>query len=347
MWVPQPRCASASEMQTWRSLGDALRKRFKGAPTSAQCAAMAYNGRDMRRASLFLVLWLGGLTGCKGNGEPSTLDPAALREQQELLARRDKLLETRQRLEAESQSLGAEISDIEARGGDASAKKKQKDELDRQLNNVTAKAELDQLNSKLDLLRQTGDNTAQLASREANLAGRERTLAEREARLAERERQLVDRDAELAQRWKDGCQLGAPVIIQQAAKGGNYTKKDVSDLIARAKARMARKGILTSDLPGPAQGLEVEASQALNDNDMGKAYFAASQLVRTVDSIQVNRAFLQAKMARVQAQIKSSKPDPATNQQLSGILSEVIQKFGDGDFAGANTRLNQLVSKLK
>lgn len=309
---------------------------------------MAYNGLDMRRASLFLLLCLSGLVACKDQGGASaTLDPAALREQQELLARRDKLLETRQRLEAESSSLGAEISEIEARGGDASAKKKQKDELDRQLNNATAQAELDQLNSKLDLLRQAGDQSQKIASREADLASRERALAEREARVADRERQLVQRDAELAQRWKEGCQLGAPVIIQQAAKGGNYTKKDVSDLIARAKARMAKKGLLVSDLPGPAQELEVQASRALSDSDMGKAFFAASQLASTVDSISVNRPFIQAKMARVQTQIKSSKPDDATQRQLSGILSEVIQKFGDGDFAAANNRLNRLVGMLK
>lgn len=309
---------------------------------------MAYNEAGMRRAILLTVLWLSGIAGCKANGDAAAaLDPAALRAQQELLARRDKLLETRHKLEAESNSLGLEISDIEARGGDATAKKKQKDDLDRQLNNATAQAELNQLNSKLDLLRQTGDKSAQIVAREADLAGRERTLAEREARLAERERQLVLRDAELAQRWKDGCQMGAPVIIQQTPKGGNYAKKDVSDLIARAKAAMAKKGVLTSDLPGPAQGLEVEASKALSDNDMGKAYFAASQLASTVDSIAVNRTFLQAKMARVQQQIKSSKPDDATNQQLSGVLSSVIQKFGDGDFASANKRLNQLVSMLK
>ena len=65
-----------------------------------------------------------------------------------------------------------------------------------------------------------------------------------------------------------------------------------------------------------------------------------------VDSIQINRPFIQAKMARVQAQIKSSKQDEATTQQLSGILSQVIQNFGDGDFNAANKRLNQLVAML-
>src|SRR5262249_62356270 len=40
---------------------------------------------------------------------------------------------------------------------------------------------------------------------------------------------------------------------------------------------MNKKGILVSDLPGPAQALEAEASKALGENDLGKAYFAAAR----------------------------------------------------------------------
>ena len=110
---------------------------------------------------------------------------------------------------------------------------------------------------------------------------------------------------------------------------------------------MAKKGVLTADLPAVAQSLEAEAGKAMNENDMSKAYFAAAQLAGTVDGIQINRQFIQTKMARVQAQIKSSKPDDATNQQLSAILSDVIQKFGDGEFGKANAKLNQLIGMLK
>jgi hypothetical protein len=303
----------------------------------------------MRTVGLLVLLGLGtALVACKGKGDADAApDPAALKAQQDLLARRDKLLQTRQKLESDRDKLDLEIKDIEAKGGDASEQKKQKADLDNKLENSTAK-ELTQLDEKLDQMKQTGDKAAQVAVREADLANRERALAEREARLADRERQLVQRDSELAQRWKDTCTTGTPVIIQQSGKaGGNYSKRDVSDLIAKAKNRMSQKGILVSDLPGPAQSLEGEASKAMNANDMSKAYFAAAQLAGTVDSIQINRPFIQAKMARVQAQIKRSKPDSSTNQQLSGILSEVIQKFGDGDFAAANRRLNHLVGMLK
>jgi hypothetical protein len=296
-----------------------------------------------------VVLALGILaSGCRSKGDAdASPDPAALKAQQELLARRDKLLEQRQHLEEKRTGLDMEIKEIEKQGGDASQKKKEKADIDSQLDNTSA-TELQQLNAKLDTMKQSGDRSAQIASREAEVANRESAIATRERALADREKNLITRDAEMAARWKDTCQASsAPVIIQQPAKGGNYSKKDVSDLIARARSGMNRKGLLVADLPGPAQALESEASKALNDNDTSKAYFVASQLVGMVDSIQINRPFIQAKMARVQAQIKSSKQDEATTQQLSGILSQVIQNFGDGDFNAANKRLNQLVAMLK
>src|SRR5439155_15113538 len=158
----------------------------------------------------------------------------------------------------------------------------------------------------------------------------------------ERERQLAAREVEAAQRWKDSCSVGAPMIIQAAPKGGNYGKKDVSDMIARARSGMAKKGVLTADLPGPAQSLEAESAKAMNENDFSKAYFAAMQLAGQVEAIQINRAFIQAKTARLQAQIKASTPDAATSAQLDGILRDVRLKYNDGDFAAANKRIKQL-----
>jgi DNA repair exonuclease SbcCD ATPase subunit len=300
----------------------------------------------MRGAAL--VVMIGLACGCKTKGDADAApDPAALKAQQDLLARRDKLLQTRQQLQTDRDTLEDKVKTIEAGGGDASNEKKKIADLNNQIDNSTA-TELSQVNTKLDALKQTGDRSANVAGREADIATRERTLAEREARVADREKSLVQRDADLAQRWKDTCTSGPPVIIQAPVpKGGNYTKKDVSDLVARAKSAMQKKGLLVGDLPGPAQQLESEASKAINDNDMSKAYFAAAQLSSTVDSIQINRAFIQAKIGRLQDQIKSSKQDAATTQQLSSVLSDVIQRFGDGDFPGANRRLNQLAAMLR
>ena len=303
----------------------------------------------MRTAGL-LVLLCGVLClgACKGKGDADAApDPAALKAQQDLLARRDALVAARTKLQNERETVVQQIQDAEAKGSDVTDLKKKMAELDSQIESSTSDL-ISMVNSKLDAIKQTGDRSSGLASREAEIAAREKAVAEREARVADREKAIVQRDFELSQRWKDSCTMtSAPLIIQQApAKGGSYTKADVSALVGKAKSAMARKGLITSDLPGPAQGLESEASKALNDNDMSKAYFAAAQLAATVDSIQINRPFIQAKTARLQAQIKASKVDEHTQSQLATILADVIQKYNDGDFGAANHRLNQIAGML-
>ena len=202
---------------------------------------------------------------------------------------------------------------------------------------------------KVDAMTQAVDKATAIAGREAEVASRERMFGDREARIAEREKLLAQRDYDSAQRWKESCGTGAaPVIIQQAApKNGSYTNRDVSAQIQKAKTAMAKKGLINSDLPAQAQQLESDASKAMNENDMSKAYFAASQLVATVDAIQVNRAFIQAKTARLSAAIKTTKVDEQTNKELASILGDVMNSYNNGDFGAANRRLNNLAAKLK
>jgi hypothetical protein len=297
-----------------------------------------------------ICLGVAVLVGCKNKGEgDAASDPEALKAQQELIARRDKLIEARKKLQADRDKVDLEIKDIEAKGGDASEQIKKRAELDSQLETSTTDL-ISMVNSKLDAMKQSGDKSASVAAREAEVAGRERAVADREARAGERERLIAQRDFESSQRWKDSCTIGAaPVIIQQAPpkSGDKYTAKDVTSLIARAKATMSKKGLINSDLPGPAQQLESDASKALNENDVSKAMFAANQLVAQVDAIVVNRQFIQAKMGRLSAQVKSAKVDEGTNKELAEILSDVMSKYNDGDFKAANARLNNLASKLK
>jgi hypothetical protein len=302
----------------------------------------------MRIAGMLVVLCLSaGLVGCKNKGDAdAAADPEAVKAQQELIARRDKLLEARKKLQSDKEKLDIEIKEIQAKGGDASEKLKQKAELETQLESQNESI-ISLVNSKVDALGKAADKTANVAAREADIASRERTVAEREARIAERERLLAQRDSESAARWKESCAVGAPMIIQSAApKDGKYTNKDVSALISKAKKEMSKKNLINSDLPGPAQTLEGEAGKALNENDMSKAYFAAAQLVATIEAIAINRQFIQAKTARLSAQAKAVKLDEATNKQLADILGDVMQKYNDGDFGAANRRLNQLAGLL-
>jgi chromosome segregation ATPase len=301
----------------------------------------------MRIARVVVLVWLAATAAaCKDRSDASSApDPAALKAQQDLVKRRDALLEQRQKLESQRTAVLEQIQKAEASGGDTKELAKQRDDLTVQIDGQSA--ELGQMSDKLSSLSTKLDSAAEIAVREDRIAQREGRVAAREAALGDRERGLAAREEKLAQREKETCGTAPPMIIQTAKADGKYTKADVQPLLARARATMTKKGILLADLPGPAQGLESESTRAMADGDWGKAYFAAAQLVAMVDVVKIDRAFIQAKTARLSNQVKASKPDDATNQQLTSALADVMQKYNDGNFAAANLRLNQLAAIMK
>jgi hypothetical protein len=304
----------------------------------------------MRIVWMVVLLCLVGTgTACKGTGDASTgPDPAAIKAQQDLLKRRNALLEKRDQLETERQKIVEQIQKAEASGGDTQDLTKKRDELTAQIDGHSA--ELGQMSDQISSLSVKLDSAAAIAAREDKIAQRETKIATREATVGERERAIALREERLAQREKETCSVAPPMIIQQTAppkSGDKYGKADVQPLLARARKTMSKKGILAGDLPDPAQGLERESTGAMADGDWGKAYFAATQLVAIVDAIKIDRAFIQAKTARLSNQIKARKVDETMNQQLSGVLSDVMERYNDGKFAAANQRLNQLAALLK
>ncbi len=296
-----------------------------------------------------VIVWLSlavATPACKDRSEASAApDPAAQKAQQELFKRRDALLEQRQRLERQRSLVVEQIQKAEASGSDTKELARQRDDLTAQIDGQSA--ELGQMSDKLSSLSTKLDSAAEIAVREDRIAQREARIASREAAIGDRERSLAAREEKLAQREKDTCGTAAPLIVQATRTDGKYGKADVQPLLARARATMTKKGVLLADLPGPAQGLETESTRAMADGDWGKAYFAAAQLVAMVDAVKIDRAFIQAKTARLSNQIKATRPDDATNQQLTGVLADVMQKYNDGNFAAANLRLNQLAGLLK
>lgn len=303
----------------------------------------------MRIVGGILVLCLGLVAGggCKNNSDAAAPDPAAVKAQQELVARRDALLAQREKLQNEAKQVQAEIEKVEASGGDTTELAKKKAEIEgkirEQESNIdTTATELSAITSKLDA-------AGGVAAREARIAEREKSVADRERTLAERERLLAVRDAESAKRWAESCSAGTPqMIIQQVAppKSGNYTRGEVDKLMSRAKSAMNRKGLLASDL-GAQAGLESEITKALADSDWTRGYVLASQLVQTIDQIQINRPFISAKYQRLHNRVKSAKVDDSTQTTLDQGMKEVMQKYGDGDFLAANRRINQLWASLR
>jgi hypothetical protein len=307
----------------------------------------------MRAVGLLLLSWLCvASVGCKSKGDADSdgaPDPAALKAQQDLLARRDALLAMRTKLQGERDNVDAQIKEAEAKGGDTAELVKKKADLDSQIESSTSDL-ISIASSKLDATRQTLDKSAAIASREAEIATREKLVGEREARIAEREKQLIQRDSDLAQRWKDSCATGGTTtIIQQAppAKGGPLPKKDISDLVAKGRANMAKKALLVGDLPGYAQNLDTQALDALKGDDTYKASVAAQNFVQGVDSVTVNHKFINEKMGRLNAAFRAKKMDDAKQQQLATINNDVGKLVLAGEFIAANKRLNQAAQMLE
>lgn len=305
----------------------------------------------MRIAGILIItITASVLAGCKGKSSDANAapDPAALKAQQELMAKRDELMAQQKKLEGERDKIDEEIKAVSATGGDTSELAKKKAAIETQLQGQST--DLTSLTSKLDQVVATSGNAANVATREAAMATREKSVAGREKDLSDRERQLAQREAALAQREKETCSVAAaPMIIQQvpAPKGDKYTRRDIEPLLGKARAIMQKKGILAGDLPAQVQGLEGEATRGMADGDWGKAYLAAAQLAATIDAVKIDRSFISTKYARLQSRVKSAKLDENVRKQLTDGMQEVLQKYGDGDFGAANKRLNQLFGVVR
>ncbi len=295
-----------------------------------------------------------GLSGCKGRDEGGGAapppDPKAQKEQADLLARRDALLKTRQQIKDEQAKVEEQRRALAQQGGDTSELDKKAQELATQTDKLAADESqlLDQFErtlAELNTARAGADQASQVAAREGSMATREKQVASREAQIAAREAALADRERAQAVREKETCSAGAgtTTIIQQVdAKGSKYSKRDVEPLLKGARDAMSRKGLLASDLPAQVQGLEREATKAMGEGDYGQAFYAARSLAATIDATRIDRGFVSAKIARLSARMKGASLDGGKQKQVDDLFVEATTKYGDGDFGGANRKLNQI-----
>ncbi|MBA3453590.1 MAG: hypothetical protein H0T42_10910 [Deltaproteobacteria bacterium] len=296
-----------------------------------------------------VALMLGSF-GCKNNGEAEAApDPAAVKAQQELVARRDALLAQKEKLQGEATKISEEIKKVEATGGDTSELAKKKAELETQI--VQQDDNLSSTSSELTAITSKLDAAGGVVVREARVADREKAIAAREAQFSQREREFQQAQLNAAKQWKDSCAVGgtSTTVIQQVAppkSGNNYTRKEVDGLLGKAKSQMAKKGLINSDL-GAQASLEGEITKALSESDWTRGYILANQLVQTIDAIQINRNFIKAKYERLNSRVSAAKVDEATQGQLDSGMKEIMQKWGDGDFIAANKRINALYGALR
>lgn len=306
-------------------------------------------------------------SGCKGEAGEAAASSAVAEdskkvaaEEEDLLARRDSLFSSRKELRAKRKELDAEHQRIIAAGGDTTEVIKKKEELAVEEAGLSEKET--ELNAKLDellaqrraitqaLVSSGSDKTARIAAREAGMSERERALALREERVSRREASLADRERELARFKIEKCGGSAtPTTIIQTvdAKGSKYTKRDVEPVLKRARREMSKKGILRSDLPAAAQGLEKEATGAMGEGDYGRARFAAAQLLATVRSTKINRGFVSAKIGRLSSAMKGKTLGSSKQKQVDKLFREATANYGDGRFGSANRRLNKIYAMIR
>ncbi len=302
-----------------------------------------------------LLLFVGCKASDKEGGEAAKKaieqNETISKEEDSLLARRDALVKARQRIREERDALDERRRTAVAAGvdtGDIDTKVKQliaeeSGLLDEEEGlNKRYKEIIRQRREMMDVLATTGGGeTAGVASREKSIASREKGLSDQAAKLAEREEKLALREAAFAKREAQMCGIAAApatIIRTVDVKGSSYTKKDVEPLLKKARSYMSKKGIRRSDLPDPARDLEKEATSAMAEGDYGRARFAANQLVSTVKSIKVNKAFIQAKIGRLNSAVSGKK----LSSKVDKLFREATEYYGDGKFRSANKKLNKI-----
>jgi hypothetical protein len=311
------------------------------------------------RASLFAAL-IGAAVGCreeKSAAPPAAVTQAVQKAEDDLLARRDALLAVRRQISNERMRLNEKRSALARSGADTAAVDAEASALlDRERKLVEEEQALNKLYEQVIRQRREmvqtlaggGDETARISAREGAMADREKDVARRESQLAGRERELAERERELARRERETCSAVPTTIVRTIdVKGAKYGKGDVDPLLKQARSKMSKKGVLPSDLPAPAQGLEREATSAMAEGDFGRARFAAAQLVDSVDALRVDKQFIAGKIDRLNGAIKGVQLSPDLRSKVDALFREATSAYGDGNFAGANGRLNKIYGMIR
>ena len=61
-----------------------------------------------------------------------------------------------------------------------------------------------------------------------------------------------------------------------------------------------------------------------------------------MSSLPIDRPFIQAKSARISGLVKSKKLDGSAQSQVDAWFTDATGLFVDGDYKGANKKLNQI-----
>jgi len=309
------------------------------------------------------------LVGCQSKEKPADPVPPATEakaapevvsrieklqeEEGDVLARRDELTRAKEKVSAERAALEAKKKQAVAAGTDVRTFDDEEKALEQREQKIVSDErdlakKYDGLIAGYQAITTGAAAGKDVIAREAQVAIRERDFARREKGVADREALLAERERELAKREKETCQI-QPTFVQApaaATPGSRYSRRDVEPLLTSARRKMNDKGLLESDLPAPAKSLEKEATAAMSSGDYGRARFAADQLVATVDSVKVDRAFIVAKINRLNGTMRSARLSGESKKEIDDLFRDATADYGDGKFGSANGKLNRIFAAV-
>jgi hypothetical protein len=197
-----------------------------------------------------------------------------------------------------------------------------------------------------------------LPAREENIARREAVLAAREKDLAAREAAAITAMGDVKQLVEEVRQsvatlrtASAPMPLTPQAAASSVpvaTRASVSRALKAARTKMQVKGVLNEDLPPALQNFANAAATAATSRDLAGAQVMCDRVAQSVDSVAINHAFVEGKMARINRLLgsRSARLDAAGQKRIQDLLGEATDAYSDGRYDRANKKINQICALL-
>ncbi|MBN2361692.1 MAG: hypothetical protein JXR83_19725, partial [Deltaproteobacteria bacterium] len=137
------------------------------------------------------------------------------------------------------------------------------------------------------------------------------------------------------------------VIPPMGASGGKTVKRSVVDRSYREVQNViGKKGLLIADLPPAVQGHNASIKKALAAGDYALAYDYVQQLRDVVKQIEIDRAFVEAKMGRLSQMQREHPHDKSIEPEVAQRFEKLTKLFTDGKYVLANREINEIANLL-
>lgn len=137
------------------------------------------------------------------------------------------------------------------------------------------------------------------------------------------------------------------VIPPLASSGGKTVKRSVVEKANKeVQGAIGRKGLQIADLPPAVQGHNAAIKKAMAAGDYALAYDYVNQLQDVVKQIEIDRAFVEAKMQRLSQLQREHPPEKSVEAEMAQRFEKLTKLFTDGKYALANREINEIAGLL-